>query len=111
NLKLSCAVRLVLVTVVAGLAIVPAHAIAAEAEFKKLFDGKTLAGWKAADMSYWSVEDGAITGKITPQHPLTENLYLIWKGGELGDFELKLKSRITHSTNTDSGFPFRTKEC
>ena len=27
-----------------------------------LFDGKTLAGWNAADMSYWSVEDGAITG-------------------------------------------------
>ena len=23
--------------------------------FKSLFDGKTLDGWKAADMTYWSV--------------------------------------------------------
>ena len=27
----------------------------------ELFDGKSLDGWKAADMSFWSVEDGAIT--------------------------------------------------
>ena len=84
NVKLRWVVILVVVLVVGGLAIVPAHAVAAaEAEFKKLFDGKTLDGWKAADMSYWSVEDGAITGKITEEHPLKENLYLIWQGGEL----------------------------
>jgi sucrose-6-phosphate hydrolase SacC (GH32 family) len=86
----------------------------AEAEdtdgFRSLFDGKTLAGWNAADMSYWSVEDGAITGTISKEHPLPYNLYLIWQGGELADFELKLQSRITGSRNTNSGFQFRSRE-
>jgi len=50
-----------------------AAALAAEPEpgWKSLFDGKTLDGWKAPDMSYWSVEDGAITGKITKEHHLS----------------------------------------
>lgn len=77
---------------------------------KPIFDGRTLEGWHAADMSYWSVDDGAITGKITVQHPLTENLYLIWQGGELADFELKLKSRILDSNSTNNGFQFRSRE-
>jgi protoporphyrinogen oxidase len=34
------------------------------------FDGKTLVGWKAIYMTYWSVENGAITGKITEKHQL-----------------------------------------
>ena len=33
--------------------------------WKKIFDGKTLAGWHAPDMSYFTVEDGAITGTTT----------------------------------------------
>ena len=28
---------------------------------KTIFDGKTLEGWKALNMSYWSVQDVAIT--------------------------------------------------
>lgn len=88
----------------------PQCAIAQEKGFQSLFDGKTLDGWKAADMSYWSVEDGAITGKITPEHQLAENLYLIWQGGELADFELKLKSRVFGSKGINNGFQFRSKE-
>ena len=83
---------------------------AADEGFKSLFDGQTLNGWKAADMSFWSVEDGAITAKITPEHPLKENLYLIWQGGELADFELKLKSRVFGSKGINNGFQFRSKE-
>ena len=57
-------------------------AMAADSDgFTNLFDGQTLKGWKAADLSYWSVEDGAITARITPEHPLKDNLYLIWEGG------------------------------
>jgi hypothetical protein len=37
--------------------------------FRCLFDGRSLDGWKAADMSFWSVADGAITAKITQEHP------------------------------------------
>ncbi len=81
-----------------------------EAGFNAIFDGTSLDGWHAADMSYWSVEDGAITAQITPEHPLKENLYLIWQGGQLADFELQLESRITGSNNTNNGFQFRSKE-
>jgi hypothetical protein len=101
----------ILVVVVSGLAAGPQQTlIAAENDFKDLFDGKTLAGWKAVDMTYWSVEDGAITGKITQTHPLQENLYLIWQGGELEDFELKLKTRVFGSKDINNGFQFRSKE-
>lgn len=83
---------------------------AEESGFRSLFDGKTLAGWQAADMSRWSVEDGAITAKITPEHPLAENLYLIWQGGKLRDFELKLKHRVFGSPGINCGFQFRSEE-
>lgn len=78
--------------------------------FQRIFDGQSLNGWKAADMSFWSIEDSAITGKITKEHPLKANLYLIWQGGELGDFELKLKSRVFGSKGINNGFQFRSKE-
>ena len=42
----------------------PAARSAENAGFQKIYDGRTLEGWKAPDMSYWSVEDGAITAKI-----------------------------------------------
>ena len=85
--------------------------LCAEADgFRSLFDGKTLDGWKAADGSFWSVEDGAITAKITPDHPLKANLYLIWQGGELADFELKLKHRVSGSPKINCGFQFRSRE-
>ena len=88
-----------------------AQAAAEDADgFKSLFNGKTLDGWKAADMTYWSVEDGAITGRITQDHPLKENLYLIWQGGELGDFEIKMKHRLSGSPGINGGFQFRSKE-
>lgn len=79
-------------------------------EFKAIFDGQTLEGWRAADMSFWSAEDGAITARITPAHPLKTNLYLIWQGGELGDFELKLKHRVFGSPGINCGFQFRSRE-
>lgn len=78
--------------------------------YQAIFDGKSLAGWQAADMSFWSVEDGAITAKITPEHPLPTNLYLIWQGGELADFELKLKHRLFGSPKLNCGFQFRSRE-
>jgi hypothetical protein len=101
----------ILIAVIVGLVAQPQLPLfAAENEFKDLFDGKTLDGWKAVDMTYWSIEDGAITGKITEKHPLKENLYLIWQGGELADFELKLKSRVFGSDGINNGFQFRSKE-
>ena len=98
------------VSITLFLAAVAATAAGDESEFKSLFDGKSLDGWKAADMSFWSVEEGAITAKITPEHPLKANLYLIWQGGDLADFELKLKHRVFGSKGINCGFQFRSKE-
>lgn len=86
-----------------------------DAGFRPIFDGKTLDGWETFDPSYWSVQDGAITGTITRDHPLRDNRYFIWKGGDgapggrLGDFELKLKSRVRGEGGINNGFQFRSR--
>jgi len=81
------------------------------ADFEPIFDGRTLAGWKCVDMTFWSVEDGAITGTISQQHAPTTNQYLVWQGDELHDFELKLRFRLTGSDTpvTNGGFQFRSQ--
>lgn len=76
--------------------------------FVPIFDGKTLTGWETPDMSYWSVEDGAITGRITPEHPCTVNQYLVWEGGALDDFELKMNYRMFGASASNGGFQFRS---
>jgi hypothetical protein len=37
------------------------------------------------------------------------NQYLVWTGGELADFELKLKSRLTGEGGINNGFQFRSR--
>jgi hypothetical protein len=93
-----------------------ADGVTGDAEgFRPIFDGKTLDGWGTVDPSYWSVADGAITATITKEHPLTDNRYLIWKGGDdapggrLADFELKLKSRVRGEGAINNGFQFRSR--
>jgi hypothetical protein len=90
---------------------VSAVAAAEEPEFQAIFDGKSLDGWKGPDMSFWSIEDEAITGTITPDHAPKVNQYLVYQGGELADFELKLTFRLTGSTTADTngGFQFRSR--
>jgi hypothetical protein len=75
--------------------------------FRAVFDGKTLAAWRCVDMSYWSVRDGAITGESTANHPCTKNKFVVWQGGELSDFELKLKFRVK-GNGCNSGVQFRS---
>lgn len=80
----------------------------AKDEFETIFDGESLAGWDARNMSHWSVEDGAITAQSTESNPCTVNEFLVWQGGDVADFELKLKFRLAnHSGN--SGIQFRSK--
>lgn len=78
-------------------------------DFQSLFDGKTLNGWQAQAPDYWSVQDGAITAEITAEHPCETNQYLIWEGGELADFELRVTSRVTGAGNINNGFQFRSR--
>jgi hypothetical protein len=77
-------------------------------DFTPLFDGKSLKGWVAPNMTYWSVEDGAITARSTPQNPCTKNQFLVWQGGEVSDFELNLKFRIQGDSSANSGIQIRS---
>ncbi len=69
-----------------------------------IFDGKTLEGWKGND-AFWSVKDGAITGTTTKENPTKGNTFLIWQGGEISDFELKLQFKIIGG---NSGIQYRS---
>jgi hypothetical protein len=75
--------------------------------FKKIFDGKTLKGWEG-DLNYWRVEEGSIVGEITADKLLKSNTFIIWKGGEPKDFELKLEYQITVDGN--SGINYRSEQ-
>ena len=72
--------------------------------FKRLFDGKTLKGWKGRE-GLWKVEDGAIMGQTTPETRLKHNDFL-YTEKEYGDFELRLKFRLI---NHNSGVQIRSK--
>ena len=74
--------------------------------FRPIFDGKTLEGWSAPDMSYFSVRDGAITGEVKAENRPPRNQFIVWKGGTVKDFELKFKFRI-FGAKANSGMQFR----
>jgi hypothetical protein len=73
--------------------------------FEPIFDGKSLEGWEF-DPVYWSVNEGAIVGEITEATLLKNNTFIIWKGEELGDFELKVDFWISEKGN--SGVQYRS---
>lgn len=83
-------------------------ATAVEADgYTPIFDGKTLAGWTAPDMTFWRVEDGAITGEVTADHKPKQTLFLRWTGPDVADFELKFQFRI-FGKESNSGMQFRS---
>ena len=84
-----------------------ATAVPAEpADMQPLFDGKDLDGWDG-DPRLWSVRDGVIHGETTPENVAAGNTFLIWKGGEVGDFDLRLSFRCNATNN--SGIQYRSK--
>lgn len=74
--------------------------------FQSLFDGKTLEGW-SGDERLWSVKDGVIRGETTAEKSASGNTFLIWQGGEISDFELRLSFRL--STTNNSGIQYRSR--
>ncbi len=83
----------------------PEPMAADEPGFERIFDGKTLNGWEG-DPKYWRVEGGEMVGEITPETVVRSNTFLIWRGGEPADFELKVDFRITSGGN--SGINYRS---
>lgn len=74
------------------------------AGFDSIFDGSTLRGWDG-DPALWRVENGTIVGQSTERNPIKQNTFLIWRGGEPADFELKVEFRVD---STNSGVQFRS---
>ncbi len=72
--------------------------------FTQIFDGASLKGWDG-DPGFWKVEGSAIVGQSTTENPVKENTFIIWRGGEPAEFELKLEFRIN---STNSGIQFRS---
>jgi hypothetical protein len=71
--------------------------------FQPIFDG-TMKNWDG-DPAIWKAEGTVLAGTTTAQNPLKENTFVIWRGGEPADFELKVEYRMSA---TNSGIQFRS---
>lgn len=80
--------------------------IRAEEGFTPIFDG-TLKDWDG-DPVYWKAENGLLVGEVRPDTLLKRNSFIIWRGGEVADFELKLEYRVSSEGN--SGINYRSAE-
>jgi hypothetical protein len=73
--------------------------------FVQIFDG-TMKNWDG-DPAYWRAEGDSLVGTTTAANALTQNTFVIWRGGEPADFELKLEFRMSA---TNSGIQFRSTQ-
>jgi hypothetical protein len=87
-------------------------ALAADAGFKSIFNGKDLTGWEGKT-NLWSVRDGAITGQTTSEADLpTANTFLVYMGAQPANFELRMKFKLTAENDkgqANSGVQYRSK--
>lgn len=75
-------------------------------EFVPLFNGKDLTDWDG-DPALWKVENGIITGTCIGPGTPAYNDFLIWRGGLLKDFELRVTARVLGDNN--SGIQYRSR--
>ena len=74
--------------------------------FEQIFDGSaSRAGTATRSSGGWST--GALVGESTPEKTVKPNTFLIWRGGEPKDFELKVEFRMNA---TNSGIQYRSVE-
>ena len=71
----------------------------------QIFDGKTLNGWDGPS-DVWHVEDGAIVGESSAEHP-SGTTNIIWHGGEPGNFRLRLEMKLEGS-GANGGVQYRS---
>lgn len=72
--------------------------------FQSIFNGTDLSQWDGSP-TYWSVKDGCMTG--VTDGSLKHNRFIVWKGGELKNFELRVKVKVTPGGN--SGLNYRSQ--
>ena len=70
-----------------------------------MFDGASLKGWEG-NMDLWHVENGMIVVESTCEKP-TGTVYLIWQGGQPGNFEMKAELR-GEGAGVNSGIQYRS---
>lgn len=71
----------------------------------QIFDGQTLKNWDG-DTDVWHVEDGAIVGESSPEHP-SGTTNILWRGGEPANFELKLEMKL-EGNGANGGVQYRS---
>jgi len=69
-----------------------------------IFDG-TLKNWEG-NPEIWTLENGVIVGTSTPAKP-SGTTYIIWKGGEPKNFELKAEMKL-EGAGLNSGIQYRS---
>jgi acetyl esterase/lipase len=74
---------------------------------KSLLNGKDLSGWDG-DPKLWKVENGIVVGTCAGPAAMKKNSFLIWRGGEVKDFELRATIRVIGDNN--SGIQYRSRE-
>ena len=63
----------------------------------QIFDGRSLTHWDG-NPDVWKAENGAITAENWPERRIGTT-YIIWRGGEPGDFELKLEVKADYDVH------------
>jgi putative heme-binding domain-containing protein len=74
--------------------------------FKPLFNGKDLTGWDG-NPELWKVQNGEIVGTTTGPEQLKYNQFLIWRGGVLKNFELRVQVK---QKGNNTGIQYRSRE-
>lgn len=77
-----------------------------EAGFTSLFSGKDLKGWEG-DETFWRVENGVLIGETTDDKETEKNTFLMYRGSEFGDFELRFRYQVTAF---NSGVQYRSQD-
>src|SRR5689334_17233262 len=71
-----------------------------------LFNGRTLDGWDG-NPDVWKVENGTLVGAFDgPAGQRNGQTFIVWKGGEVANFELTLEIKLEGDT-ADSGIQYR----
>ncbi len=94
-----------------GSLLCPLAVTAADHGFVSLFNGRDLTGWDG-NLDFWSVRDGVITGQTTQSRLLLSNTFLVWKGGDVRNFELRASFRLQADNDdgfANSGIQYRSK--
>jgi hypothetical protein len=71
----------------------------------QIFDGRSLKDWDGPS-EVWHVEDGAIVGESSTEHP-SGTTNIIWHGGEPANFQLKLEMKL-EGAGANGGVQYRS---